>query len=321
MNKRYMIALALILLLLGTGVLLSLSTFWMPGNESVPGLLEISVIVRENDSQVFQAMRLGMNSAAEDYIAEIRFLTLPSVNDTAAQRELLYSELDGGVDGIVLVPTDTQALAEDIEAITKEIPLVTLDADMTSNGADAFISANNKELGEALGNAAINSMSQGENVLLLNRVPQNSGVNERVQAAADVLEEYGCIVSYISGTDEDSLMQALEHDLAEKRPKAVIAFEATTLESAANLMRARYPQTLLYGAGATETITAHIESGRITGIAAQNEFAAGYLAVERLALAMQGKGLSPLVELEFQIVRKENMYDIDIQKFLFPVQA
>ncbi len=321
MNKRYMIALALLLFLLGAGVLLSLSTFWIPGNESVPDLLEISVIVREDDSQVFQAMRLGMNSAAEDYVAEIRFLTLPSENDTAAQRELLYSELDGGVDGIVLVPTDTQALAEDVKAITEQIPVVTLDADMTSDGAHAFISVSNKALGEALGNAAINSMSKGENVLLLNREPQNSGVNERISAAAAVLEEYGCIVNYTSGADEDDLMQALEYDLADKRPKAVIAFEASTLESAANLMRARYSQTLLYGMGATETITAHIESGRITGIAAPNEFAAGYLAVERLALAMQGQSPSPLIELEFQMVRKENMYDIDIQKFLFPVQA
>ncbi|MEI3347635.1 MAG: hypothetical protein V8R55_04295 [Dysosmobacter sp.] len=77
----------------------------------------------------------------------------------------------------------------------------------------------------------------------------------------------------------ESVAEALESALAQTDAGAVAAFEASALETAAQV-RAEQSAPLLYGMGATAEVAAGLKQGRITATAAKNEFAAGYLAVE-----------------------------------------
>ena len=100
----------------------------------------------------------------------------------------------------------------------------------------------------------------------------------------------------------------------------MLAFEPGALETAASVLeQMEGPAPLLYGSGATNTIAYALEQGWITAIAAQNEFAAGYLAVEAAVEASRKVARTEVEPMEFSIVRKENMYDPANQKLLFPV--
>ena len=111
------------------------------------------------------------------------------------------------------------------------------------------------------------------------------------------------------------LAQAVERE----QPALLLAFDAGTLEQAAAVMERLAKPPLLYGVGATNTIAYALEQGWITAIAAQNEFAAGYLAVEAAVEASRKVPRTAVEPMEFSIVRKENMYDPANQKLLFPV--
>lgn len=283
-------------------------------------LLEISVLFRQSDASTWSVARQGMEQAALDLNAELRFLTPAGEDLVAEQRELLEREAESGTNAILLIPSDREALADTVEVITSAgTPVVTLETDMSDAGASVCIGADNVALGEALGNAALNGAPEGSLVVLLDTAAGSTGVTDRMEAAQTVLEAAGRQVSRCRPMDGESLASALERTLTVMRPAAVVAFDAADLEQAAALLSEREDAPLLYGAGSTATVAAYLEQSTIVSIAAQNEFAAGYLAVGAAVQAAAGQESFQLDPLEFFLVRQENMYEPENQKLLFPV--
>ena len=283
-------------------------------------LLEISVLFRQSDASTWSVARQGMEQAALDLNAELRFLT-PAGEDLAAeQRELLEREAESGTNAILLIPSDREALADTVEVITSAgTPVVTLETDMSDAGASVCIGADNVALGEALGNAALNGAPEGSLVVLLDTAAGSTGVTDRMEAAQTVLEAAGRQVSRCRPLDGETLSDALARMLLIAQPAAVIAFDAADLEQAAALLAGRTDAPLLYGAGSTAAVAAYLEQSTIVSIAAQNEFAAGYLAVGAAVQAAAGQQTFSIDPLAFFLVRQENMYQPENQKLLFPV--
>lgn len=306
----------LVLPLLGLSALFWLLAFAPGESRRQPALLEMSVILRETDSAATSTIRQGMEQAAADLNVELRFLA-PSMNNSAdEQAQLLEREVESAAAAVLLFPADRTVLAAAVEAAASRAALVTLESDMTEQGARACVSVNNAALGEALGRAAINGVPAGGTVLLLDSLPGDNGIRARLDAAAAFLEAEGRQVRICQWTVAGTPLQdALETgDIG-----AVVAFEATALAAAAELARTYPDFPLLYGAGSTAAIAAGLERGRIATIAAENVFSAGYLAVEAAAAAARHEALAEMPALSFSMIRQETMYDDDNQKLLFPV--
>lgn len=283
-------------------------------------LLEISVLYRQSDASTWSVVRQGMEQAALDLNAELRFLTPAGEDLPAEQAELLEREAEIGTDAILLIPADREALAEPVKHITAAgTPVVTLETDMSQSGAFACVSADNAALGQALGSAVLNGAPEGSTVVLVDTAAGATGVRDRVDAAEAVLEAQGRHVYRCVPLQGESLTAALERTLAGMDAAAVAAFDAADLEQTAALLASWETAPLLYGAGSTATVAAYLEQSTIVSIAAQNDFAAGYLAVGAAVQAAQGASSFQAEPLEFVMVRQENMYEPENQKLLFPV--
>lgn len=282
-------------------------------------LLEISVLYRQSDASTWSVVRQGMEQAALDLNAELRFLSPAGEDLPAEQAELLEREAETGTDAVLLIPADREALAGTVEQITAAgTPVVTLETDLSDAGAAGCIGADNAALGRALGTAALNGAPEGSLVVLLDTAG-DSGVSDRLAAAEAVLKEAGRRVYRCAPVGRESLSVAMERTLTAMSAAAVVAFDAADLEQAAALLASREDAPLLYGAGSTATVAAYLEQSAIVSIAAQNDFAAGYLAVGAAVRAAQGAGTLHVEPLEFVMVRQENMYEPENQKLLFPV--
>lgn len=317
MKHRTMLQMS-ILVALGLGVLFSLVAFDQPGRQDTE-LLEVSVIIREADSTGWSAARQGMEQAAADLGAELRFLTLNQSNSAEEQRSLLAREVEGAADAVVLVPADPAALADAVKAAASHAAVVTMESDLADSGAKACISVDNAALGQALGLAALNGVPEGGEAVLVDSAPGSAGVSRRLTEAARVLEEAGRSVYLCTLSGGHSLAETLNATLQARRPDAVVAFEPSALEQAAQLAQGQEKPPLVYGTGATSTIASYLERSSITLSAAQNEFAAGYLAVEAAVRSARGQDQAAIAPLDFSLIRQENMYDPDNQKLLFPV--
>lgn len=306
--------LQLVLPLIGLSVLFCLLAFAPGEKHSQPPLLEMSVILRDGDGGV-STMRKGMEQAAEDLNVELRFLTPAEDNNAAEQVQLLEREVAGGAPAVVLLPADREALSGAVSAAAGKTTLVTVETDMTAWGAAASVSMDHQALGEALGTAALHGVPAGGTVLLLDSLPGDNGIRERLEAAREVLEREGRQVREYQWSGDEALFADI---LRIERPGAVIAFEAAALAEVAELSRGEnFP--LLYGCGSTTGIAAALEKGRVTAIAAVNVFSAGYLAVEAAASLARHEDWTGAPTVAFSVVRQETMYESDNQKLLFPV--
>ena len=81
-----------ILAALGAAVVLTLLLPQLSDLHRRPQPLELSVIIREQDSSFWTNARMGMEQAAGELGAELRFLTLSTANDGREQWELLLRE-------------------------------------------------------------------------------------------------------------------------------------------------------------------------------------------------------------------------------------
>ena len=307
--------LQLVLPLIGLSVLFWLLAFAPGEKHHQPPLLELSVILRDGDGAV-STMRKGMEQAAQDLNVELRFLIPTEDNSAAQQAQLLEREVAGAAPAVLLIPADREALGDAVSAAAGKTTLVTVETDMTAWGAAASITMDHQELGAALGAAALNGVPEGGTVLLLDSLPGDNGIRERMEAAKAVLERGGRQARvYKWDPDTTSLPDILRIE----RPRAIIAFEAAALADVAELSRGEDAFPLLYGCGSTSGIAAALEKGRVTAITAVNVFSAGYLAVEAAAALARHEDWTAAAPVAFSIVRQETMYDSDNQKLLFPV--
>jgi ribose transport system substrate-binding protein len=313
MRKKWI--LQLVLPLLGLSAIFFLLAFAPGQSRNQPPLLEMSVILRKADSASF-ALRQGMEQAAADLNVELRFLMPSADNCAQEQAQLLQREAESGAAAILLIPADRTALEETVAAAAEKTALVTLESDMTEQGAIASVSVDHAAIGRALGQAALRGVPDGGTVLLLDSVPGDNGIRERMEAAAALLKEKGRTVRTCqwteAGWDDRNLPPAEQAD-------AVLAFEEAALEQAAEIERNSQGFPLVYGAGSTSAIAAGLERGRITAIAAENVFSAGYLAVEAAAAAARHEAVGKIPAISFSMIRKESMYEEENQKLLFPV--
>lgn len=132
---------------------------------------------------------------------------------------------------------------------------------MSQDGASGYISVDNDALGRMLGDIALNGAPEGSSVLLLSGVSEATGISDRLTAAQEVLEAAGRKVYRCVLCPEESLESVLEGELAALAPAAVVAFDTSTLERTARVLREKESAPLLYGAGSSAAIAAYLEQG------------------------------------------------------------
>ena len=292
-----------ILAVLGLAVVLSLVIPQLFRGRGTPQLLSLSVMLRDTDSSSWTAARQGMEQAADELGAELRFLTLTAANDSAEQETLLLREVESGAAALVAVPADPEALSAALERWLIVCPTVTLESPM--EGAAGVVAPDNAALGRQLAEALLEDWDGGE-VLLLDTAGRCAGVMDRLTAAEVALAAAGVPVR--------------RAEAPEAGASWVMAFEPTATQRSAEKKEAEGWDFALYGVGTATSITAQLEKGNIAAIAAWSSYAAGYLAVQQAVQAVRERPQA-LDPLPFSIVRGEDIYAPENQKLLFPIMS
>ena len=288
---------------LGLAAVLSLALPQLLRERREPQLLSLSVVLRDTDSSAWTAARQGMEQAADELGAELRFLTLTAAGDGAEQEALLLREIEGGAAALVVVPADPETPSAGLERWMPVCPIVTLESPM--EGAAGLVAPDNALLGRRLAQALLEDWDGGP-VALLDSAGGRTGIAERLEAAGEALEEAGAPVLRAAEPPEDC--------------RWVMAFEPAVTQRTAEAKEAEGRGFALYGVGATAAITAQLERGTIAALAVWSDYAAGYLAVGRAVGAARGEE-GNLTPLPFSILRGEDIYAPENQKLLFPVMS
>lgn len=270
-----------------------------------PKRVEISILLRQGDSAVWSTARQGMEQAAEDLGAELRFLTLEAEGSGSSQVELLRRQAEMDVDAAVVIPADCTALEQLLED-WQGLPVVTLESQV--EGARAFVGTDDEAVGRMLAQQVAGSCQTSGRVLLVDAFPGCAGPSRRLESAKTALETAGFAPEVCSELTAEILEGAA----------AVLCFEPVSLEQAAALAAQCEERPLVYGAGVSASVVASLETGGIAAAIAWSDYAAGYLAVSQAAAAARGEQAESQT-LPVTLVKEGETYDKDHQRLLYPV--
>lgn len=270
-----------------------------------PKRVEISILLRQGDSAVWSTARQGMEQAAEDLGAELRFLTLEAEGGGSSQVELLRRQAEMDVDAAVVIPADCTALEQLLED-WQGLPVVTLESQV--EGARAFVGTDDEAVGRMLAQQVAGSCPASGRVLLVDAFPGCVGPSRRLESAKTALETAGFAPEVCSELTAEAMEGAA----------AVLCFEPVSLEQAAALAAQCEERPLVYGAGVSASVVASLETGGIAAAIAWSDYAAGYLAVSQAAAAARGEQAESQT-LPVTLVKEGETYDKDHQRLLYPV--
>ena len=305
MKKNNVVEIA-ILGVLGLLVVLTLVIPLLLRDRNALQLVSLSVLLRDSDSSGFAVTRQGMEQAADELGAELRFLTPTVPNDSREQEELLRREAEGGADALIAVPADPEGLSDALSGLSGPRPLVTLESP-AENGA-GVVSPDNEAVGRRLAQTLLEDWTGGQ-VLLLDTSAACPEAEERLEAALEVLAAADVPTARVNALPERPISQ-----------RWVLVFEPGATRRAAEWKEAEGQTFALYGVGSSTAITIQLERGTIAAVAAWSDYAAGYLAVRQAVKAVQERPQA-LEPLPFSIVRGEDIYAPENQKLLFPVMS
>lgn len=282
--------------------------------------LQVSVIVNNNVSEHWTKIKQGIDQAALDYKVDINFIMLAKKDDYKEQCALMLREMEDDADALVIVPADSVELLDTVKKVLQYIPVVTMMGEVHGDVSLDYISADNRLMGETLGNIIRDQGEQIKNILVLTDGRVFSSITKSYEGLMNQLKVENYQIRTVVNSEDGRLT---ENQLQVKAKlfeiDTVIALELEDMEMVANAIDFYGLKIQLYGIGSTNKLAYYLEQGTVDSLVAQNEFSIGYLGIQAAVNAIRSNQKNEDTTIQFSIVNKDNMYTSEIQKLLFPL--
>lgn len=289
--------------------------------------IKVAVIVKSVDSDFWQNFKSGVDSAATEYNVSVTFEGPENEEDYAAQNKMISRAAENGADVIVLSAIDRTRNAPTVNAAVRDgVQVIAADSALDSSLISLFIGTDNPAAGISAAKALEAQFSAGEKIKL--------GIVGCTEKTENILNREKGLREYFAGlenaeitavTSADSNIESAESKAAEllqKYPEinALVGLnEWTTLGVGAAVKKAGAAGKIKTVGFDTNTVSVGmLETGEMGALIVQNPFAMGYLSVKKAAELKNGEQSGEkTLYTAVTAVKKENMYDPDIQKILF----
>lgn len=265
---------------------------------------EISAIIYENKNSNWSNMRYGMEAAAYDFGIQLRYVSVLSGEEL---EENVVKEVVGGTDGLILTSTESPVL-EDVFRKNEDLPILLLEGESSEDYAS--ISLNHREIGINMAHLC----EEYETILLLDTGGTNSAVKDRVSAAYQELFHMGK-TPYLVNISLNNLERDLEGIVRMSGAQVLLSFDSVTSEM---LTSVEFQEELvIYAVGSTNKLISALGKEFFEALVVWNEYAMGYYAVESVVSTTFEQRMKD--EMAIQVVKKDDIYEKEMQKLLFPL--
>lgn len=316
MGKRWMAVFLCLCLLTGL----------LSGCTATQNIPRVAVIVKSVNSDFFQKMRNGVNSAATEFQVAVTFDGPDSEEDYAAQNGMIARAVENGVDAIVLSAIDYERSAPAVEnAVRHGIKVITVDSGVHSESVKQFIGTDNRLAGRAAADAAVERPDTEKPVYIgvVSYMNATENGKRREEGFREAIREAPNATVTASVTVESTVAAATEGALRllEDNPEinVLVGFNEWMTLGVGEAIRQRGCAKQVRGVGFDSNISSvsMLETGEMDVLIVQNPFAMGYLGVKNAAELLNGKNLEKEVYTATVTVNVNNLYDADVQKILF----
>ncbi|TGG93419.1 LacI family transcriptional regulator [Natronospirillum operosum] len=289
---------------------------------------EIAVIVKTTNSNFWMNVDRGANAALEGQ-SEFTYTFSGPESETAIanQINLVENAVNRGVSGIVLAPSDPEALVPAVrQAYENGIPVVIIDSEL-SEAADgyyqSFLSTNNCAAGELVAENMIEQVGTSGKVAVMSYVAGAGSEIGRVGCFTDYLAEHSDLEIVGPFYSQSQMGTALNQttDVLSANSDLVGIFGANE-PTAVGMGRALAQSDnndgiVAFGFDGNEDLQDLVRYGVLNGIAVQGSFQMGEMGVRAIMDFLQGNAIDEFIDTGVVLVTPDNIDEPEAQNVLY----
>lgn len=285
----------------------------------------IAFIPKGQANQFWVAMKAGAEVSAKEENCKLEWVAPNPEGDMTAQVNLMQNKITSKVDGIVLAATESNALITPVkDAISKGIPVVTVDSGIASDDAVAYIATDNVKGGIAAADELAKLMGDKGKVGLLTFLKGAVSSDEREQGFKEGLKKHPnmTLVTQLQSGDPNlafnntTNMLTAHSDIggifASSEPNGVGASQVLDQKKLAGKVK-------LVAYDSSDKELEELNKGTIQALIVQDPYQMGYKGVKTVLMAIKKQPIADKkVDSGMTVVTKDNLSDPRVDKLLHP---
>lgn len=286
-------------------------------------IYELAVIIEDTSDENYGNFRKGMDQAAIEFNADVRFITLYERLNADGQMELIERERQDGVDALIVAPVDEERVKDALSQMQGNVQTVLLGTGESCGELRGAVVVDHREMGRQMAAEMAERLPEGCPVVMLEDKERQNGAGRRfLEGASEVFAESGHDCQTLCPEGEEAYRKLIGN--LPGSGAAILAGTPEMLLAAADVLE-KYPVLSvrvkgLYGRGNTLPVLDDLDSGLIAGLCVTDEFSRGYFSVSMAVDALEGKAQGEPLVLESYYIEKEDLREPKYEKMLFPVE-
>lgn len=287
----------------------------------------VAVIVKSVNSDFFQKMKNGVNSAATEYSVKVTFDGPANEEDYRSQNRMIEQAVKDGADAVLLSSIDYKNSDEAVEnAVKNGVKVITIDSDVSSSQVSQFIGTDSRQAGRSAANAAAGAFKNNTKICIgiVNCTETTANIKQREEGFREAVFGFSNAEITAAVTAESNIISAKNAavKLITEYPQinVLVGFNEWLTLGVGEAIKECSVADSVSGIGFDTNVVSisMLETGEMDALVVQNPFAIGYLGVKNAAALIEGEQLlESMVYTSVTVVDKLNMFNDNVQKILF----
>lgn len=310
---------------LSTALLTSVIALW---SVSTVQAGEIAVIVKTVNSTFWQNVQKGADAAIKDLNGHtITFQGPASESAIADQVNMIENAVNRKVDGIVLAPSDPDALVPAVKkAWEARIPVVLIDSQLAEGSEQyyqSFLATDNKKAGELAAQALIEKVGTEGKIAIMSYVAGAGSEIGRVGGFTDYIKANSKLEIvgpfYSQSQMATALNQTTDVLAANSDLKGIFgANEPTAIGVGRALVQSgKAGKVVGIGFDGNQDLQEFVKDGTLAGIAVQGSYQMGELGVQTIGKILNKEKVEKFVDTGVVVVTKDNIEKPEAKNVLY----
>lgn len=281
----------------------------------------ISLITYGADGERWQNLKLGAEMAAKEYDAEVNMITMSSENDGEEQWAMIQREVSNGADALVVAAADSGSIETYLADTPPVIPVVFIQNGPENEESYPCIYTDPDAMGRQLAAAVIEQTGETAKIAVVCEHTEKKSVSGALLSLTKQLDEASRnYVLWERENPEQGYQTSVfvRKRLASEAVDAIVVLDSKTLVGLMDAMEGRERKIDVFAIANNDQAVYYLDEGKINTLVYQDEFSIGYLGViEALEpLKYDQEDWEKLIRVE--AITRDDMYQEDYQKLLFP---
>lgn len=322
MKKQYRNILILVCILAVALIFELIYYHWFLGYKEP--IRQVSLIVYGSDASRWENLKQGAELAAQDLNAEVTLITMSSENDAKEQISLIRREIANGADALLIAACDSMMIGAFLEKYPVRVPYAFVETGTDRQEGASLYAADDTQMAESLlATIEANEKPWIKAAVIADHMERNS-VKNRLETIKNSDIQYAdeVVIWEKNAQEKDTRSQFfLQRKLTEEAVDVVIALDNSSMGELIDATVNLNKDIKIYGIADSAKSVYYLDSGLIRSLIFQDEFSAGYLALNDILEEKEKHGKGKKKESEsvrFERVNHNNLYDMEHQKLLFP---